>query len=142
MVIESTGLRNYMLDTGSVSSALALGFIRVFAGAIPTNADAAETGTLLCVITDAADGATGLTLAPAVAGVIQKNSSVWGSTTGATGVASYFRYVQAGDTGVLSTTDKRIQGIIATAGADLNMTNTTITSGLMNIDYFAIAESA
>ena len=141
MAIKSTGLRNYLLDTGSVKSALALGFIRIFAGAIPTDADAAETGTLLCVITDAADGTTGLTLeTSAVSGIINKNASVWGSTSGSTGVASYFRFVQAGDTGALSSTDKRIQGTIATAGADFNMTNTTITSGLMNVDYFSIAE--
>ena len=44
------GLRNYMLDTGSMKTALALGFINIYSGTVPATADAALTGTLLTTI--------------------------------------------------------------------------------------------
>jgi hypothetical protein len=47
----------------------------------------------------------------------------------ASGTAGYFRFVAVGDTGVLSTTQARLQGTIATAGADLNLSSVNLTSG-------------
>lgn len=62
---------------------------------------------------------------PPSAGVISKASDIWSGVNLATGVASYFRFVLPGDTGILSTTDIRVQGAIATSGAELNMTGST-----------------
>jgi hypothetical protein len=70
-----------------------------------------------------------LVLGPPTGGILQKTSDVWSGVNLATGVASYFRFVLPWDTGILSTADIRAQGAIATSGAELNMTNTTLTIG-------------
>src|SRR3990167_9378872 len=47
----STGLRNFMLQHGSLKDALQNGRMEVYTGTQPTTADSAATGTLLCPIT-------------------------------------------------------------------------------------------
>lgn len=54
----STGLRNFLAESGSVKDALHGGKIYVYSGSQPTTADAAPTGTLLCVFTDASGAHT------------------------------------------------------------------------------------
>lgn len=49
----STGLRQYLLGEGSVRKAFEDSIIKVFGGTAPANADAAETGVLLCTVTKA-----------------------------------------------------------------------------------------
>jgi hypothetical protein len=128
MLKVSTGLRNAILDTGSLKSALNLSKIRILTGTPPATADAAETGTLLSVIT-VNDTGTGVTLGAASGGAIPKNAGeVWKGTNLAGGTATYFRWVAAGDTGVLSTTEKRLQGTVGTSGADLNMSSVNLTA--------------
>lgn len=48
----STGLRNFLAESGSLKDALQGGKILVYSGSQPTTADAAPTGTLLCTFTD------------------------------------------------------------------------------------------
>jgi len=48
----STALRDFLLQHGSLKNALQNGKILVYSGAQPATADAAPTGTLLCVYTD------------------------------------------------------------------------------------------
>jgi hypothetical protein len=128
MLKVSTGLRNYIADTGSLKGALNLSKIRILTGTPPATADAAETGTLLSVIT-VNDTGTGVTLGVAAGGAIPKNAGeVWKGTNLAGGTATYFRWVAAGDTGVLSTTEKRLQGTCGTSGADLNMSSVNLTA--------------
>lgn len=124
----STGLRNRMLDTGSLKSRLALGFIKIYTGAEPATADAAVTGTLLSTISVSGTG-TGLSLdAAASGGALSKSAEVWSGPIVATGVAGYYRYAAAGDTGVSSTTEERIQGSVGLAGADLNLSSVSLTT--------------
>lgn len=135
----STGLRNKLLDTGSLKSILAGGSIKIYSGAEPATADAAVTGTLLCTITN---GGSGINLAvSAASGIIQKLASeTWSGTNAATGTAGYYRHVAAGDDGTLSTTQARIQGDISTVAADLNLSSTSLVSGAPQaIDYYSIA---
>jgi len=137
----STGLRTKMLDTNSLKTLFALGFIKIYSGAVPANADAAITGTLLCTISNAST-ATGINMAAAaVAGVLAKLSSeVWSGVNAASATATYYRHIAAGDDGTLSTTQARIQGTVATAGADLNLSATALTSGAtQTIDYYTVA---
>lgn len=137
----STGLRNKMLDTGSLKSRLALGFMKIYSGSPPATADAAVTGTLLCTISLTGTG-TGLSLdTAAAAGVLAKNpSEVWQGTNAATGAAGYYRFSAAGDTGVSSATEERIQGTVGLAGADLNLSSISLTSGVVqNIDYYVVS---
>lgn len=137
----SSGARNKMLDTGSFKSIFALGHIKIYTGSAPATADAAVTGTLLCTISNASSG-TGVNMAAAsVSGVLDKLSSeTWSGVNAASGTAAYYRHVAAADDGTLSTTQARVQGTIGTAGADLNFSSTSLTSGAtQTVDYYSIA---
>lgn len=137
----STGLRNYTLATGSVRDALAGGKIRIFSGQEPASADAAESGDLLMEITKDGNG-TGITLdATAADGVIAKvPAHVFKGEVLTAGLAGYFRYVAPGDTGDISTTDRRAQGRVALAGAEMNLTSTTFAmSEERSLKQFVIA---
>lgn len=136
----STGLRNKLLDTGSLKSLMALGSIKIYSGAIPANADAAVTGTLLCTIT-LNSTATGLSMAAAAAaGVLEKLSSeTWSGVNAASGTATYYRHVAVGDTGALSTTEARLQGLVGTVGVEMNLSSTTLTSGAtQTLDFYSV----
>lgn len=139
----STGLRNKLLDTGSLKASLALGFIKIYSGSEPATADAAIAGgnTLLCTIS-VASGGTGLTFATSAAGgVLAKNASeVWSGVNAATGTATFYRHVAVADDTLSSTTQARLQGSIATAGAEMNFSSTSLTSGAtQTIDYYVVA---
>lgn len=137
----STGLRNKLLDTGSLSTILDLGTLKMYAGTVPATADdALGSATLLTTITNAS-GATGLTMdAAAVAGVLGKASAeVWSGVNVASGTATFYRHVAVGDTGVSSTTQARVQGSIAIAGADMNLTSTTLANGAtQTVDFYTL----
>ena len=134
MLKLSTGLRNKLMDTGSLKATMALGFLKIYSGAAPADADAAATGVLLCTISVSAGG-TGLSFdASAVSGIISKPTGVvWSGTNAATGSASYYRHVAVGDDATLSTTQARIQGNIATVGADLNLSSTSLVSACCGV---------
>lgn len=135
----STGLRNKILDTGALRTVLNLGFIKLYSGTVPATADAAISGdsTLLTTISNNST-ATGITFeAAAVGGVIAKKSSeIWSGVNAAGGVATYYRHIAPGDTGAASTTEARVQGTIAVAGADMNLTNTTLSAGATQTSDF------
>ena len=135
----STGLRNKLADTGSVKSIFAGGLIKIYSGVPPADADAAVTGTLLCTVSNNSTG-TGINFdTSAVSGVLSKApGETWSGNNAATGTATYFRHVASGDDGTLSTTQARIQGVIATVGADLNLSSTALTSGApQTIDFYS-----
>lgn len=130
----STGLVNKLLDTNSFKTLFngASGFfIDVYSGAQPASADDAPNGTKL--VTLYSNGtSTGLTLeASATGGVIEKNASeTWSGTAVATGTAGWFRMREFGDAGTaLSTTAVRLDGAVATSGAQLNLGSLTFTTG-------------
>lgn len=133
-MLISTGLRNHLLATGSLKGALDGGFIRVYAGAVPSSADDSVAGnTLLCTITESDDGLTGLTLdSTPTGGIVQKaTGETWSGTPVATGVATFWRYSGTADAGGLSTTEKRAQGTIGVVLADMIVANTTFTNGVL-----------
>jgi len=139
----STGLRNKLLDTGSLKSIFAGGLIQIYSGTEPATADDAIGGgnTLLCTISLNSTG-TGINMAAAAAaGVISKLSSeAWSGANAASGTASFYRHVAVGDTAASSTSEPRLQGSIAIAGAELNISSTTLTSGAtQTIDYYSVA---
>ena len=73
----------------------------------------------------------GLYLALAASGAITKHASqTWSGTAIADGTAGWFRfYGAAADAGSISTTLPRLDGRIATSGAELNLSNTSIVTG-------------
>jgi len=126
---RSIALRNYLLATGSLKAALAGGELRIFGGTVPADANAATTGaTLLCTLLDAGSGINFDTAA--AGGVLSKDpGETWTGINAAGGVATFFRHVLSADANDASTTALRIQGTIATAGADMVLGNTTLISG-------------
>lgn len=146
----STGLRNSMLDSESFKASMDDCVMKIYAGTVPDDADAAIGGaTLLCVVSDNALIANEAALpsvgngldwaSSASAGVIQKSSTqTWKGTNENTGTASFFRIVQQSDDGTLSTVAKRIQGNISTVGADLNLSSTSLSaSATLTINSFS-----
>lgn len=131
-----------MLVTGSLKSQLDAGFIKIYAGVVPADADSSlGSATLLCTITKNGDGVTGLTMAAtASGGAVAKANEVWSGTNATSGTASFWRYVKTGDTGGTSATEIRLQGLASTSGSELVMTSVALTGGApQNIDYFSIA---
>ena len=127
----SSGLRDHLLVTGSFKSAMDGGVIRIYTGAIPASADADSSAlTVLCTISLDATG-TGITWGSTVtAGILAKNTSeIWRGLIGTTGTATFFRFLAIADTGTLSTSQKRVQGTVGLAGADLNFSNVNLVSG-------------
>lgn len=138
----STGLRNTVMVDSSLRDALANGFIEIYDGTEPATADAALGGaTLLCTISVNSTG-TGVSLdTVATDGVATKPTGVvWSGVNAATGTARFYRHVAPGDDGTLSTTQVRVQGRIATAGADMNFTSTALVSGAtQTVDFYTLA---
>lgn len=105
-------------------------------GAGPNTFVVASTCTTITKVdANMAGGVTavnGLKFGPSVGGVMPKRSSqTWSGVAGATGTAGWFRFVGAvADAGTLDSTEStfRMDGAISTSGAQLNMSNTTVTS--------------
>lgn len=136
----STGLRGKLMDTGSLKSIFALGFIKIYGGVPPTDADAAVTGTLLSTISNNSAG-TGISFdATAVSGVISKApAETWSGNNVTGGTATYYRHVAVGDDGTLSTTQARFQGTVSTVGADMNLSSITLVANAPQlIDYYSV----
>jgi len=135
----STGLRN--ATANAVALALRYGEIDIYSGAQPATADAAPTGTLLGTVTIGTAGATGtgLEFSASSNGTISKTGT-WQFTGAATGTAGWFRFRgDAADNGSSSTTLVRLDGSIGTAGADMVMNTTSITTGAVTtIDTFSL----
>jgi len=143
----STGMRGKMLDggtTGGVKGALALGFCAIYDGTQPASADTGATGNLLGTIT-VNDGGTGGTFDASVAGVLSKAAAeTWKFHGLLNGTAGWFRFYPAGGTPTAtSATEARIDGLIGTAGADMNISNTTIVAAAVStVDSFSFTMPA
>lgn len=139
---SSTGLRNGVLATGSVKSQLDGGEIRIYSGTPPAAADdAIGAAILLCTITNNSTGA-GLNFDTAAAGgvLVKAPAEVWSGVNVASGVASFYRFVTKADNSSLSTTLPRVQGSVGVAGAALNLSSNTLTSGAtQTVDYYSLA---
>ena len=137
----STGLRNKLLDTGPLNEVLDLGFINIYGGAVPADADASiGSATLLSTISNNSTG-TGIKLETLAAnGSISKETTeVWSGVNVAVGTATFYRHVAPGDTGAQSTTQPRLQGNIGISGAEMNLTSITLANGAtQTIDYYSV----
>lgn len=141
----STGLRNAMLDTGSMKGTMDGGKIQIYSGTPPVNADdaigSAGTNNLLCEITLNGTG-SGINFDTSAAGGILSKApaEVWKGTNVASGTASFYRHVATGDDGTLSTTQPRLQGDIGTAAKEMNLTSVGLTaSAEQNLDHYSVA---
>jgi hypothetical protein len=114
------------------------GFLEIWSGAQPGDANQALTGVKLAKLTFAAtafssiaaSGATGSRIVTATAGAI--TASTGGNTVG--GTAGYFALLASNDTTVIA-----MGSVGATSGFDLNLTSTTIvTSATVSCSAFTI----
>ena len=131
MLIQlSTGAVNAMIGSTGLAGALEAGGmeLRIYAGTLPADADAAIGGATLLVTIK--NGASALTWDNPAGGTISKPADeTWSGTAVATNTATFGRFVVASDTGTLSTTAVRIQGDVATIGAFINLDNVAMVSG-------------
>ena len=140
----STALRNNLAGTTGFAATFANGVIDIYSGTQPASADAAITGTLLGRVTlnsgafTAGTATNGLTFAAASGGAVSK-SGVWSFNGVAAGTAGWFRLKgNALDNDGVSTTLPRVDGSIATSGADMNLSNISVAVSSPNtIDSFS-----
>jgi hypothetical protein len=143
----STGLKNAVLGTSGLKGSLDAGVINIYSGAQPSSADTGASGVLLGTVTIDA-GATFpadyISFDAPVDGVLAKAALENWKFNGVTnGTAGWFRYIAdpASDDGSsTSTVHPRLDGSIARSGGDMNLSNTSITTGAPNtVDVFQIA---
>lgn len=138
----STGLRNYMLDTGAFKTAMDLGLLRIYEGTVPASVeDALGSASILCEATVDGLGTGGTWEASAASGIISKNvSETWQGTNTDSGTATFFRFVQVADDGLADPDQLRVQGLIGLVGAELNLSSVTLTNGAtQTINHFNVA---
>lgn len=136
----STGLRNGMAVTSPIRTLLNNSVLKIYAGTVPSSADAALPGDATLLVTIVAnDGNLRLDTVASGGTVTKDTTQIWSGVAVASGVATYYRHVLPSDTGVLSTTQVRIQGEVALVGKEMSLTNTSISSGAtQTIDFYAI----
>ena len=145
----STRLRDNLAGNTGFAATFANGVIDIYTGTQPVTADAAATGTLLGTVTlnsgefSPGISTNGLTFAAASGGAVSK-SGIWSFNGIAAGTAGWFRLRgNQPDGGLLSTTLPRLDGSIAVSGADMNLSNISITIGApTTIDSFAYTQPA
>lgn len=95
------------------------GYIRIYSGTQPTNADTALSGNTL--LAELRFGATAF--GAAVNGVATANAITADSSADASGTASFFRVFESDGTTVV------FDGSVGTSGANLNLNSTSISAG-------------
>ena len=108
------------------------------------NTGTTTPGNLVLANTQANVRLNGLQFGAVTAGVLTKEAGVWSGVAVATGTAGWFRFQGVGiDDDTLSTVFVRLDGNIATSGANMNMSSTSITSGAtQTVDTFSVTEPA
>jgi hypothetical protein len=116
------------------------GFLEVFAGVQPASPDTNTTGSTLLFTLYSNGTSTGLHFDDSASGILTKlTGEVWSGTAGADGTASWFRLKTAGDSGATGTLEERLDGSIATSGADMIMSNTLVViSSLQSCTTFQL----
>lgn len=124
------------VNGGSVSDLFRNGVLEIYAGSQPSSADLAETGSKLVKITLGSgaftDGApaNGINFDEVDSGKLSKdNEEIWSGIGLLDGTAGWFRQYDNNHVTGASTTGIRLDGNVATSGAQLNVSNTNITTG-------------
>jgi hypothetical protein len=121
----------------SIATLLNTGFLEIWTGAQPGDANQALTGTKLAKLAlsatfapaSVASGSTGSRLVTATANAITTSAAL------ATGTAGYFALLKADDTTVVA------MGSVGTASADLNLNTLALVSGVnVSVSAFTITE--
>ena len=107
------------------------GWLHIFSGAQPTNADYVETGTKLVIVSSTAGTAAtdGVRFGGTTAGVLSIGATPWTGVVLTTGVAGWFRFYGSSSTSGTSGTAIRFDGACGVSGSDLDLTHTSLTAG-------------
>lgn len=126
----SDAVRNARADAITTYTGNA-GLLRIYDGSQPTDADTAiGAQVLLAELTLGSPLASGASNGVLTLGAITQDSSA-----NNTGTAAWFRIVKADGTTLVA------DGTVGTSGCDLNLTSTSITSGVaVSITSFVITE--
>ena len=135
---------------GSLADLMKYGTIHIYSGSQPTDADSAETGTKLVEITQGSGAfvsgteTNGLVMGNVTSYALKRETGeVWSGAAIASGTAGWFRFYANTVVTGSSSTAIRFDGAIATSGAQLNMSNTSVTSGgTTTIDAVSITQPA
>lgn len=159
----SVALANGLLQGSSVKEQLDGGFIYIYAGPVPANADDAldmvgQHTQLAKLAADAVpvdSGVTGLTFAASAAGgsIVKNATETWAGKVNFVGkdaasagvsplVATFFRHCAAADNGqsVGSGSTPRIQGTCGVQGADANLASVSLSDNGTNTTGLASYE--
>lgn len=113
-------------------------FLDFYTGSQPASSDDAPTGTKLVTFSVNHAGTGGAWGTPA-AGVIDKDpAEVWQGVGLANGAPGWWRLRLGSDTGVSSTTEKRVDGTVAASGADVNFAYVIETGKVYTCDAFPV----
>jgi hypothetical protein len=138
----STGARTGLASTAGVKELFDGGFIGIFTGGQPADADSAETGSLLVTISTTS-GTGGISLGTAGTGVLPKAAPVWSGLVGTAGVAGWFRLYDSAHLTGTSGTAVRMDGNCGVSGSDMVLSNTSQTVGAtLTIDQATFTEPA
>ena len=108
------------------------GFIKIYAGAVPANADAGLGGATLLSTLGFAAGA----FSAAAAGVKTANAITQDPSAVGTGTATFFRTFKSDNVTIIA------QGTVGTAGEALNLGTTAINAGdIVQISSWAVTEA-
>lgn len=109
------------------------GFLRIYSGSVPTNADTALGAQVLL-----AELTLNATSFPAASGGVLTANAITGDTSAdASGTASFFRIYRSNGTSVWC------QGTVGTSGEALNLSTTTITATIaVNVTSLTVTWAA
>ena len=127
---QTTAVRNAQLDALNTQIGTSAK-LRIYNGSRPANANTAITSqTMLVELTCNATA-----FAAAASGGVLTANAISNGTAAATGTASWFRLWQSNGTTAI------MDGDVSTAGADLNLNNTSIATGqTVSVSSFTVTD--
>lgn len=138
MANMSSGLKNWLLATGSFSGAFDRGVIELYSGAPPASADEPHAGTLLGKITTDGEpftpgqinGGLRFLIIPQLAGATKFFGDSWVATFTAAGVVGSWRLkTNVDDPNVQSFAHPRLDGVLGSEANELYLPQTTVDVG-------------
>lgn len=137
MLKYSMGVRNKLMNNVGMRELLTNCQLRLYSGPVPASPnDPIGAGILLCTLDN---GSGGLNWEASVTeGTLAKAlSEEWTGAVVVSGQATYFRVVEPADADDTSLSAVRVQGTIGIAGADMNITNPSLSAtATQTLDYF------
>lgn len=144
-MIISSALRRFLVGQGSLKEALDGCVVRLYSGVAPTHADVAVPpgSVMLCEISVGGVGGTFEAVDSTPGLLLKAPHETWEGPVIADGTATWFRLEEIADPGTTSSAHRRIQGVVANAGGDMQISDVNLVAGAtQNLDYFSVVMPA